>query len=303
MNPLISVVIPTLHRPQLVLRALTSVFCQTYEEIEVIVVIDGPDQESASVLSELKDPRLRVVMNPKSLTAAGARNAGIDHSRGEWVAFLDDDDEWLPQKLSRQLLLAKARNAALITCLSRVVSPRHATVRPRLIYDNIRPVDEYLFDRPSPLAPTGFIQTSSYLVHRSVLERARFRVDTPHDDWDFILHISKRLGVCIETVPEVLVIVHVDEHRQSLSSKGTWPASLAWIDSVRAITSRRAYSGFCLGVVASHAARQRGYWAFFILLWRAFRYGSPRVFHVAWFISVWLVPPTIRRRLRTVLQS
>ena len=95
---LVSVVIPTLRRPKLVLRAVASVLNQTYEQIEVIVVVDGPDQATIDVLRTVKDPRMQVVVNPRSLTAAGARNVGVDHARGEWIAFLDDDDEWLPAR-------------------------------------------------------------------------------------------------------------------------------------------------------------------------------------------------------------
>ena len=105
---LVSVVIPTLRRPKLLVRALASVFSQTYKELEVIVVIDGPDEETADVLRTLNDPRLRVIVNSRSLTAAGVSRGcvGIDHAKGEWIAFLDDDDEWLPGKIQKQIAFA-----------------------------------------------------------------------------------------------------------------------------------------------------------------------------------------------------
>src|SRR5271169_1967794 len=115
--PLISVVIPTLRRPKLVLRALASALNQTYEQIEVIVVIDGPDEDTIDVLRRVNDPRLRVIVNPRSLTAAGARNVGVDHAKGEWIAFLDDDGEWLPGKIEKQIAFASNQDAVLISCL------------------------------------------------------------------------------------------------------------------------------------------------------------------------------------------
>jgi len=160
------------------------------------------------------------------------------------------------------------------------------------------PLDEYLFDRGSLLSRPGFIQTSSYLIPRVVFSRAPFRVDNPHDDWDFILTLSKRLNVRIETVPEVLTIIHVDDQRPSLSTSGTWTNSLIWIDSIRSIVTRRAYSAFCLGIVGPRAANERAYSGFFFLLYRAFRYGSPRSWQVVSFVSLWLLPRNARRQLR-----
>jgi|SRR5271166_3878854 len=300
--PLVSVVIPTLNRPQLLSRALESVFAQTHEDIEIIVVVDGPDPATAGVLHSIGDARLRVIENARSLTAAGARNVGGANASGEWIAFLDDDDEWLPQKLERQLAYAAGRGPVLITSLSKIVTPSYTDIAPDVIYDNRIPLDEYLFDRGSLLSRPGFIQTSSYLMRRDLFQRAPFKTDNPHDDWDFVLTLSKGLGVRIEMVPEVLTIIHADERRPSLSRSGTWAASLAWIDSIRPMVTRCAYSGFCLGVVGPRAARERAHAAFVLLLYRAVRYGSPRPWQIMSFISLWVLPHDARRRLRARLR-
>ena len=171
--------------------------------------------------------------------------------------------EWLPSKIEKQIAFASDHNAVLISCLTRVVTPTTTHVRPQGIYDNRLPLDEYLFDRRKLSAQFGFIQTSSYLMPRSLFDRMRFNINSPHDDWDFVLHLSKELGVRIETVPEVLVILYSDAQCPSLSTKGTWRDSLVWIDSVRAIITPRAYSGFCLSVVGSRAAKTRALAPFF----------------------------------------
>ena len=287
---LVSVIIPTLHRATLLTRALTSVFRQTWCELEVIVIVDGPDPDTIAVLKTFDDPRLRVIVNARSLTAAGARNVGMDHATGEWIAFLDDDDEWLPEKLTRQLAYAADCGPALITCLSRVVTPSGSFVRPQVIYDNHLPIDEYLFDRRSPFAGQGFIQTSSYLLPHALCRGLRFRADNPHDDWDFLLRLSKQQAVRVETVPEILVTIYADDARPSLSKTGSWLASLQWAERMRPLLTPRAYSGFCLGAVAPRAAKERAYRAAAPLLYRAFRYGSPRLWRVAAFIGVWLMP-------------
>lgn len=303
-QPLVSVVIPTLRRPRLVLRALNSVLGQTLRQIEVIVVVDGPDEETVAALSAVHDPRLHIVVNSESLTAAGARNAGVSHAKGDWIAFLDDDDEWLSDKLEQQLALARDRGAVLVSCLSLVITPAWVYVLPERVFDNTVSIDDYLFDRRTTFAGSSFIQTSSYFLPRTLYERSPFRTGcADHDDWDFLLRLSKNLGVPIETVPAPLVKVYSGEQRPSVSRGGTWLASLAWIDSVRPVLTPRAYSGFCLGVVGSRAANERAYPAFFRLLSTAFRNGAPRIRHVVMFLAFWVVPHGARRHLRTFLRG
>jgi glycosyltransferase involved in cell wall biosynthesis len=287
---LVSVVIPTLRRPALLARALASVFRQSWQNIEVIVVVDGPDAETVSLLQAIDDPRLKVIVNARSLTAAGARNAGLDIAKGEWIAFLDDDDEWLPNKLAKQLSYAADRGAALVSCLSRVVTPERSFVRPQTVYNKATPIDEYLFDQQSLFADCGFIQTSSYLMPREICGKIRFRTNNPHDDWDFLLRLSKQFMVPVETVPEVLVTLYVDEPRESLSKAGTWLGSLQWAEQMRPLMTPRAYSGFCLSAVASRAVNERAYGAATLLLYHAFRYGSPRLWRVAAYLGLWIMP-------------
>jgi glycosyltransferase involved in cell wall biosynthesis len=271
-------------------RALASAFRQTWSDLEVIIVVDGPDPDTIAVLHAINDPRLRVIVNERSLTAAGARNAGLDRATGEWIAFLDDDDEWAPDKLEKQLAYAADHGPALITCQSRVLTPTASSVRPQVAYDNRLPIDEYLFDRRSPFEDPGFIQTSSYLLPRALCEGVRFCTDTPHDDWDFLLRLSKQRGVRVETAPGVLVTIHTDDARPSLSKSGTWQASLEWADRMRPLLTPRAYAGLCLSAVASRAAQEGAYAAALPILYRAFRTGAPRPWRVAAFFSFWLLP-------------
>jgi glycosyltransferase involved in cell wall biosynthesis len=303
MKPLVSIVIPTLHRPTLVVRAIKSVLNQTHKEIEVIVVVDGPDEDTITAVRSMEDPRLQVVVNPRSLTAAGARNIGADRATGEWIAFLDDDDEWLSNKLEKQIAFMAECEPALVSCLSRVVTPIATYVLPQAIYDNSAPLDEYLFDRRSLFMGQGFIQTSSYLLPRRLFDSVRFNVESPHDDWEFILRLSKQKGIRIETVPEVLVLLYFEENRGSLTSSTTWSASLSWLERMRPIITPRAYSSFCLGVAGSRAAKEGAYAAFPELLYRAFRNGSPTLWHVMLFLTFWLTPQGFRQQLRALFRG
>ena len=100
--PAVSVIIPTFDRAELVGRAVASVLAQTHADLECLVVDDGSRDHTPEVLAAMGDPRLRV-WRTQNRGVSAARNLGLAESRGEYVAFLDSDDEWLPEKLARQL--------------------------------------------------------------------------------------------------------------------------------------------------------------------------------------------------------
>jgi peptidoglycan/xylan/chitin deacetylase (PgdA/CDA1 family) len=110
-DPAVSVVIPTRDRWPLLATTLASALGQDGVPLEVVVVDDG-SATAAPVASPFDDPRVRIVRNDRSLGVAGARNRGIEAARGEWIAFLDDDDVWAPAKLRRQLDAAAAARAS-----------------------------------------------------------------------------------------------------------------------------------------------------------------------------------------------
>jgi len=109
-NPFFSVVIPTHNRSDLLKRAIESVQKQTFENLEIIVVDDHSTDNTSSVVKSFSDSRIRYMMNSRKKGACGARNTGIYSAKGKWVAFLDDDDIWLSDKLKYQFELAQNIN-------------------------------------------------------------------------------------------------------------------------------------------------------------------------------------------------
>jgi glycosyltransferase involved in cell wall biosynthesis len=99
----VSIVIPTRNRSALLRTTLRSALGQKGANIEVIVVDEASADDTPSVLAGISDPRLRVIRNDRPLGLPGARNRGGGEARGEWLAFLDDDDLWAPDKLVRQV--------------------------------------------------------------------------------------------------------------------------------------------------------------------------------------------------------
>ncbi len=103
MPPIVSVVIPTHNRRRLVLRTIRSVLAQEARDFEVLVVDDGSTDGTSDAVSLLNDARIAVLRNDHPVRVAAARNMGANAANGTWIALLDDDDLWSPQKLRQQL--------------------------------------------------------------------------------------------------------------------------------------------------------------------------------------------------------
>lgn len=106
-NPCVSVVIPAYQSADTLPRAIKSVLDQDFTDYELIIVDNGSTDSTASIISEAinSDPRIRGVHLEVNQRPAGGRNTGVENARGEYIAFLDADDEWLPGKLSTQVAL------------------------------------------------------------------------------------------------------------------------------------------------------------------------------------------------------
>lgn len=118
--PDVSVVIPTHNRPELLARALRCALSQSDAVLEVVVVDDGSTADTAAMLAATDDTRVRVLRHDVSRGLSAARNAGIAAARGEWVAFLDDDDLWAPGKLAAQLAALRGQPGANWCCTGAV---------------------------------------------------------------------------------------------------------------------------------------------------------------------------------------
>src|ERR1051325_11615249 len=123
---LVSTIIPTYNRDELIGRSVQSVLSQTYQLLEVIVVDDASTDDTRDRIETLQqvDPRIQYVRHERNRGAQAARNTGIQAAKGEFIAFLDSDNEWLPQKLERQMPLFshKADSPAAVYCAYSKVS-------------------------------------------------------------------------------------------------------------------------------------------------------------------------------------
>lgn len=161
--PAVSVVIPTRDRRELAAEAVASVLAQTWADLELVVVDDGSADGTAEHLAAaFPDPRLRIVRQENRGVSA-ARNRGVAETSGEWVAFLDSDDLWLPEKLQRQLA-AVAEPPGWAACHTEEVWYRRGRwANPRKVHAKH---GGWIFPHCLPLCT---ISPSSVLLRRDVL--------------------------------------------------------------------------------------------------------------------------------------
>jgi glycosyltransferase involved in cell wall biosynthesis len=300
-SPDVSVVIPTRSRPALVTRAVASALAQSLEDIEVIVVIDGPDAATRATLATFTDTRLRVVELTERGGAPNARNVGVREARGTWVAFLDDDDEWLGQKLAVQVEHASRTPVAMPIVASRLYNrtPRAELVMPRRLPEPGEPLCEYLTVRRGLFHGEGFIQTSTIMAPTELLRRVPFTVGMRRlQELDWTIRALRHEDVDLVIAPDPLVIWHTDEDRPRVSLSSPWRESLEWLQRSRPLLTRRAYAAITMSVISSMAAPTRSVRVCWTLLREARRHGQPSAIDYLTFCQIWLLPPEVRRSIR-----
>lgn len=127
--PTVSVVIPTYNRADVLPRAIDSVLDQTFDDFELIVVDDHSTDNTRDVVAHYEDPRIRYERHDVNKNGAAARNTGIERARGEFVAFLDSDDRWLPEKLTRQVATLEAGSDDIVAAYCGVKRRRDSPIK------------------------------------------------------------------------------------------------------------------------------------------------------------------------------
>ena len=223
----VSVVIATRNRPEMVREAIASILDQDYGgDLEVLVVFDQsePDPTIAS-LATVPGRSVRVLTNTRTAGLAGARNSGISEARGTYVAFCDDDDYWMPRKLTAQVAaLSAAPEASLCTCGIEVHWSGDRF--PRSLEADRVPFDELLRDRHTELHP------STFLLRRALLLAEVGLVDEEvpggyGEDYEFLLR-NARVSPIVN-VAEPLAVVRWGSQSYFDQRWETMVAGLTWM--------------------------------------------------------------------------
>ena len=114
--PRVSVIVPTHNRPQMLKEAVESALAQTFQDFEIIIVLNGASAQSVETARRLETNSKVKAVEMEDSTLAASRNVGLGFVESEWTAFLDDDDIWEPEKLELQLAAAERSGADVVTC-------------------------------------------------------------------------------------------------------------------------------------------------------------------------------------------
>ena len=177
--PLVTVIIPVYRSSLYIEAAIRSVMAQTITNWELIVIDDYSDDGTPEIVRSLaqEDTRIRLVCNERNMGVARTRNRGMDMARGSYIALLDSDDVWLPDKLERQLSLMAREKADLCYCSYAIVNAQGERCRP-----------DYLVPESADfnlLLKENVIGCSTVVMSRRTVEDHRFTTDFYHEDYVF----------------------------------------------------------------------------------------------------------------------
>jgi len=210
---LVSIVIPTHKRPELLKKAIESALNQTYGQTEIIVVDDNSSDSTEQVVKDFNKENVRYFRNEISLGGAGTRNVGIENSQGEFIAFLDDDDIWYPDKIELQVQKVKENdNNVLCTCGLQVVY-----VAENLKYFNFPKLYDITFKKMLLNNRVGI--TSTVMVRRSALDESGF-FDTAlpaREEYELWIRLSRAGNFTSVDKPLLDYYIHPSRHQISAS--------------------------------------------------------------------------------------
>lgn len=206
---MVSVIIPTYNRRAFLAEAVDSVRRQTYRDWELLVVDDGSQDESADWVDSLVDKRVRCLRQSNRGVSA-ARNAGLRQASRPWIAFLDSDDRWQPDKLGRQLEFLGRLPETRVLQSQEIWYRGGRRVNPKKIH---RKYDGWIYRRCLPLC---VVSPSAVILHRQVIETVgAFREDFPVcEDYELWLRIACRYPVRLLDEP---LTVKYGGHQDQLS--------------------------------------------------------------------------------------
>ena len=307
--PLVSVVIPTRARPELLRRAIASVFAQTYPNLEVVVVVDGPDAQTEEALRAMNDGRVRAQTLPHNVGGAEARNIGVRASRGEWIAFLDDDDEWLPMKIEKQMVAARELpgTRVLVSCRFVEKFADRTETYPEHLPESGEAIDHYVCVPKRMKTGGANLQTSTLLATRDLMIAVPFVAGLKRaQELVWQIEAGAKGGAQFRVLPETLSILNSGTLTSAtrVSSRPNWRAFFECIRERKSHFTPETYA-YCVGTRVLTDALRCNEPASVILKLLVEILGTsirhPRILFL--FFYLWLIPDARRKRLGKIVRS
>lgn len=218
-DKMVSVIIPAYNREDTIDRSIRSVLAQTYDNLEVIVVDDCSTDATRRVVDSVGDRRIHLICHDKNKGANAARNRGIVESKGEYIAFQDSDDEWLPEKLEMQIKLMEEHGYLACYCPYNLYENDAVCVVP-FDYSNM---NKYQTDLCRTLARYNVVSTQTLMIKRSVLDMLGseyFDEQMPRwQDYEFVIRVARYVEIGYVDKPLVNVyrsIVSISSDKKAL---------------------------------------------------------------------------------------
>ena len=244
-NPFISVIVPTYNRADFVGETIESILNQTYKYFELIIIDDGSTDNTEEVIGKFKDSRIKYIKTDNWGGPARPRNTGIKKAKGEYIAFCDDDDIWLPKKLEKQIRVFQVSNETAM------LYTRFRTIEGEIISNRIFP-ENGMYKSGNMFKSIylrNLIACSSVMIRRSVLDQVGLFNTDPNliaiEDADLWLRIALKYNIkCTDDLPLLIYRIHSQSISQGVIQR-----------TKRSIILRKRYKKyagnylFCRGVL------------------------------------------------------
>lgn len=227
--PMVSVIIPTFNRADTIQRAIHSVLAQTFQDFEIIVVDDGSSDDMSFLVDRFKNQNIRLIKHEVNSGPSAARNTGINASTGQFIAFLDSDDEWMPGKLTRQIaLLNHSQDDCGASCTGFTLAYQGMGYSCAKYLPTEEYWTGYLLINGCDLGPG-----STLLLRRQIFEETGMFDEnlSRYEDWDWLLRYVSHYQLAI--APEPNAIVHLSPPAKSVHLESSIPYFLnRWQDEL-----------------------------------------------------------------------
>ena len=210
-DKIVSIIIPTYNRANCIRETITSVLNQTYQNFEIIIIDDGSIDNTKEIIQAFLDERIKYIFQEHNGLPASARNKGLKLAKGEYIAFLDSDDLWFPQKLKIQINFLKENPSILLVATNGLIFPLKPNMKVLFLKNNIKISFKELLQK-------NIIINSSVMMRKNVIQIIGFLDESSvlryGEDYDYWLRLLNLKDNSILILKDILV-----KYRDSKNSR------------------------------------------------------------------------------------